>query len=104
MYNIVKARLVRCTGYAVVGKHWVVAWIVFLVSQIFSELICGCSASIFPAGITQVKYAEGEIDLTAGLLASRVTRAACQAELSCWSSQSLPASDHGKLIPSTVAY
>lgn len=56
------------------------------------------------AGITQVKYAEEEIDLTAELLASRVTRGACQAELSCWSSQSLPASDHGKLSPSTVAY
>lgn len=55
-------------------------------------------------GKTQVKYAEEEIDLTAGLVASHVTRGACQAELTCRSSQSLPASDHGKLIPSTVAY
>lgn len=54
-------------------------------------------------GKTQVKYAE-EIDLIAGLLASHVTRGACQAELTCRSSQSLPASDHGKLISSTVAY
>ena len=45
-----KLRLVRCIGYASMGKHWVVAWIVFLVSQIFSELICECSTPIFPGG------------------------------------------------------
>ena len=74
-----KLRLVRCIGYASMGKHWVVAWIAFLVSQIFSELICGCCTPSSQEGITQVKYAEEEIGLAAGLLASHVTRGACQA-------------------------